>query len=1315
MNDQEVTLSSILYYAHEGNYRHIQTALLDLLKRFGSDSVLLFWKGFGMILEDRLIEGIRELSMLQDRPELLLCVPLALIHAHKKCNTVDREAIQQLEGQIRNSRSSCTDKAFYYGSIVLWLTNRHDKARDYLDKSLKLSPNDKNILSLKGWVDLTCSKDSVSKKSIKYFDDACKVSDTPSLDAILGRVRYYTLRYSYAHSLDIINSALVNIPACLPLYVEKLKVQLALHDWDGAVETAQRCHIIDSYCIQATSVLALEKCVRQGNMDETGHILGDLVEQLDQSEPRSHNLYYTMSRTFSRIAGGHAFILQQTRTLIERAISINSVSSDYVVEQAQQILMAGKIDEALKTFKKAFSIDEGSVSALSGLIHCKLLLHKRKEAEQQLEFLNELQKTVGKSSELYYLNALLSQQKGVESDHVIRLLNTAVKTHFANVKGYPLGLEYFYLINPDFIMRIAQSMMIYAPSEPSLITDSSSNLLHNVSSVLDPLTHAAPGLLYAQLILARIKYLSGDFTTSLSSSQLCIDGDYNVIEALHLQAVIHLQQGNHQMCAQVLETALSRNFEVQQYSLYHLIKGRQQFSNGNLQSALTSLKTALSLKNSSIQGNRILSTPSLSDWVSCYLNIGQIHIQLGQHHEATKIMQDTINEFIGTPEEARVTTANAELLISRGNIKEALGILQKVTEDKPYYIQAKERMANVYLRFEKNKEQYIQCYQELAEKLPGPPTAQLLGDALMNVQEPEKALEVYEKALKKSPKDSTLASKVGQTYVRIHHYNKAINYYEASLKSNDLFALRYDLTNLYFKLHQYDKAERTLLTALERDPEEEGESLELLQEEVQYCLLLAKVYHKTGRPDESLDILGRAHSVQKQVVKRASVDVPDIVNKERELLINILCELAKEVEGISLNSPQTEEYYKQAVEINENHTKARVLLAEWYLSAGEMEQCEQQCIALIKKDPSNDSASMLMAEILVMRGNMDGAIRHFEDILIKNPNHYSSLVRLIDLKRRVGQLEKAHPYVTQAESHVAQSVHEPGLNFCKGVYHRYMGEMEEALIYFNHARKDTIWGEKAVFNMIEICLNFDDILGGETLKNSDSESSVEKNDSELMAIKTAEKLLKELQPENPASILKLKVLENFILLATKSRQGAEKVMLKVQDMSTSERESIPVLVLMATAYIILKQVPRARNQLKRLGKTPWVSRYSGELEKGWILLADVYIQSGKYDLAVEQLRKCLQYNKSCSKASEYLGFISEKEQAYQDAATHYENAWRQSFMANPAIGYRLAFNFLKARRYIEAVDVCHEVLDKHPSYPRIKKDILEKARQYIHI
>ena len=45
------------------------------------------------------------------------------------------------------------------------------------------------------------------------------------------------------------------------------------------------------------------------------------------------------------------------------------------------------------------------------------------------------------------------------------------------------------------------------------------------------------------------------------------------------------------------------------------------------------------------------------------------------------------------------------------------------------------------------------------------------------------------------------------------------------------------------------------------------------------------------------------------------------------------------------------------------------------------------------------------------------------------------------------------------------------------------------------------------------------------------------------------------------------------------------------------------------------------------------------------------------------------------------------------------------------IGYKLAFNYLKAKRFVDAIDVCHMVLEKHPQYPKIKRDILDKARQ----
>ena len=43
-------------------------------------------------------------------------------------------------------------------------------------------------------------------------------------------------------------------------------------------------------------------------------------------------------------------------------------------------------------------------------------------------------------------------------------------------------------------------------------------------------------------------------------------------------------------------------------------------------------------------------------------------------------------------------------------------------------------------------------------------------------------------------------------------------------------------------------------------------------------------------------------------------------------------------------------------------------------------------------------------------------------------------------------------------------------------------------------------------------------------------------------------------------------------------------------------------------------------------------------------------------------------------------------------------------------GYKLAFNYLKAKWYVGAIDVCHQVLEKHPNYPKIKGEILDKAR-----
>jgi|TARA_B100000482_G_scaffold122256_2_gene88396 tetratricopeptide repeat protein 21B len=45
------------------------------------------------------------------------------------------------------------------------------------------------------------------------------------------------------------------------------------------------------------------------------------------------------------------------------------------------------------------------------------------------------------------------------------------------------------------------------------------------------------------------------------------------------------------------------------------------------------------------------------------------------------------------------------------------------------------------------------------------------------------------------------------------------------------------------------------------------------------------------------------------------------------------------------------------------------------------------------------------------------------------------------------------------------------------------------------------------------------------------------------------------------------------------------------------------------------------------------------------------------------------------------------------------------------VGFKLAFNYLKAKRHVEAIDVCNKILNLYPDYPKIRKEILEKAME----
>jgi len=361
---------------------------------------------------------------------------------------------------------------------------------------------------------------------------------------------------------------------------------------------------------------------------------------------------------------------------------------------------------------------------------------------------------------------------------------------------------------------------------------------------------------------------------------------------------------------------------------------------------------------------------------------------------------------------------------------------------------------------------------------------------------------------------------------------------------------------------------------------------------------------------------------------------------------------------------------------------------------------------------------MLMAELNMMRaaegGRSDGGAQEYKDatfyyqaLLDKKPGNYNALSKLIFLLRRAGQLRDAPRYIAAAEKACTRSPdREAGLRFCRGTYYRWINKPQDALVELNYARRDPDFRVEALTNMIEIYLTPDPNAGLDSL-----DSAAEPLNENLREV---DNLIKELshvhkQSWNP----RLKVYQCQSLLFSKAKSNVEQALNQLMDIYNDKKDYIPALLAMSQGLIIQKQHTKARNQLKRvadLAKKGYNPDFMDDFERAWLLLAEIYIQSSKYDLASSLCHLAKDHNRSCGKAWEQLGLIYEKEQAYKDASEHYEKAWEFSNEASPAVGYRLAFNYLKGKRYVPAIDISHQVLKISADYPKIRKDVLDKAR-----
>lgn len=224
---------------------------------------------------------------------------------------------------------------------------------------------------------------------------------------------------------------------------------------------------------------------------------------------------------------------------------------------------------------------------------------------------------------------------------------------------------------------------------------------------------------------------------------------------------------------------------------------------------------------------------------------------------------------------------------------------------------------------------------------------------------------------------------VGKALVMTHDYKRAVKYYETCLQDDPkLLDLRTDLADLYIKLRAFEDAKRVLIDAL-KFLKDQKPDIDMKAKNVQYLIMMSKVFLEEDmqQPDwhfkENIDAkqaLIEARALQTEVIEMCRELSSDRLDQERFLAAEISYKLGKYLEERDGNAQDAVTAYNDCLSRKEDHKDALFALARLFQNMGNNDQCTAYCNRIIKIDASNDNASFMLANLMLMKENTDEAI-----------------------------------------------------------------------------------------------------------------------------------------------------------------------------------------------------------------------------------------------------------------------------------------------------------------------------------------------------
>jgi len=176
-------------------------------------------------------------------------------------------------------------------------------------------------------------------KSMQFFDfciDASEENGKKSLEAMLGKVKVFEKVKKYDAAIQILSEACVCFPNFKPAVIEKAKIHIANNEWDQASDAIQQVMISDRNNIEALRIYVFYLMAREGDWELVEEKMNDLLNSMRASESKNADLYYNISRLFSRYCGRNQMMLNKTLQILDQAIMLSPENPHYHNEVGHQ-------------------------------------------------------------------------------------------------------------------------------------------------------------------------------------------------------------------------------------------------------------------------------------------------------------------------------------------------------------------------------------------------------------------------------------------------------------------------------------------------------------------------------------------------------------------------------------------------------------------------------------------------------------------------------------------------------------------------------------------------------------------------------------------------------------------------------------------------------------------------------------------------------------------------------------------------------------------------------------------------------------------